>query len=169
MNQRGLRLRPATAADAPLLRRWDDTPHILAADPHSDWQWETALTTRVPGRESFIAEVDGLPIGFLEILDPSQDPERYWGDAPEGIRAIDIWIGEPSYLGRGFGTEMMQQALEHCFADPCVTAIVVDPLADNTRAHRFYERLGFRVTERRTFGPDDCLVLRLERRDWPHW
>jgi aminoglycoside 6'-N-acetyltransferase len=44
-----------------------------------------------------------------------------------------------------------------------VKAILVDPLASNTRAHRFYERLGFVAVGRRTFGTDDCMVYRLER------
>ena len=33
---------------------------------------------------------------------------------------------------------MMRLALEHCFADARVTAIIIDPLASNVRAHRFY-------------------------------
>ena len=58
---------------------------------------------------------------------------------------------------------MMRLALARCFADRAVTAVLVDPLARNTRAHRFYERLGFRQVERRRFGADDCFVYRLER------
>ncbi len=40
------------------------------------------------------------------------------------------------------------------------------PLAANVRAHRFYERLGFRFVERRRFGQDECLVYRLDRADY---
>lgn len=69
-------LRPATADDAPLLRHWDEQPHVLAADPNDDW------------------------------------------------------------------------------------------LESNTRAHRFYECLGFKFVERRRFGSEDCVVYRLERDDW---
>jgi aminoglycoside 6'-N-acetyltransferase len=47
-----------------------------------------------------------------------------------------------------------------------VTAVIIDPLAANTRAHRFYERLGFRFVERRGFGDDDCFIYRLERADY---
>jgi aminoglycoside 6'-N-acetyltransferase len=61
---------------------------------------------------------------------------------------------------------MMQQALARCFADARVTAIVIDPLASNERAHRFYRRLGFKPLGRRTFGEDDCLVHELTRQDW---
>ena len=48
-----------------------------------------------------------------------------------------------------------------------MTAILIDPLASNTAAHRFYERLGFRYVERRQFGEDDCIVYRLERGEVP--
>jgi aminoglycoside 6'-N-acetyltransferase len=82
---------------------------------------------------------------------------------PPNLRAIDIWIGEAADLNRGYGTTMMRMAIERCFADPTVTAIINDPIAGNTRAHRFYERLGFRFVERRRFGRDDCFVYRLER------
>jgi RimJ/RimL family protein N-acetyltransferase len=54
------------------------------------------------------------------------------------MRAIDIWIGEESDLGRGYGTEMMRLALDRCFADQAVKAVLLDPLTRNTRAHRFY-------------------------------
>ncbi len=60
----------------------------------------------------------------------------------------------------------MQLALARCFADPTVTAVLIDPLADNTRAHRFYERMGFRFVERRRFNDDDCFVYRLNRTGW---
>ena len=61
---------------------------------------------------------------------------------------------------------MMRLALEICFADPRVTAIVIDPLASNTRALRFYQRLGFEPVGRRRFGEDDCLVHELTRERW---
>ena len=64
----------------------------------------------------------------------------------EGHRAIDIWIGDPDYLGQGYGTQMMELAIERSFADPSVTAILVDPLEQNGPAHRFYERLGFEAS-----------------------
>jgi aminoglycoside 6'-N-acetyltransferase len=158
-----LKLRPAHPGDAPLLRRWDDEPHVLASDPNDDWQWETELARSPDWREQLIAEVDGRPVGFVQIIDPAREESRYWGDVPPGLRAIDIWIGEPADLGKGYGTRMMQLALERCFADPAVSAVLIDPLASNTDAHRFYERLGFRFVERRRFGQDDCFVYRLDR------
>jgi aminoglycoside 6'-N-acetyltransferase len=161
-----VRLRPATPADAPLLRRWDRQPHVIAAGVDEDWRWEAELPRSPDWRELLIAELDGRPIGFLQVIDPAREETRYWGDVPAGLRAIDVWIGEEAALGQGHGSEMMRLALGRCFADPSVTAVLIDPLARNTRAHRFYERLGFRFVEERRFGDDECRVYRLERRDF---
>ena len=157
-------LRPATLSDLETLRHWDRQPHVAAAGGGGDdFDWEAELPRRLAWRELLIAETEGRALGFIQIIDPAEEETRYWGEVAAGLRAIDIWIGEAADLGRGFGTEMMRLALERCFADPAVTAVLLDPLASNTRAHRFYERLGFRHVERRRFGDDDCFVYRLER------
>lgn len=158
-----MKLRPATPDDLALLRYWDEQPHVIASDPNDDWNWEVELHRSPDWREQLIAEIDGEPIGFLQIIDPAREDSRYWGDVPADLRAIDIWIGEAENLGKGYGTVMMKLALERCFADPAVSAVLIDPRADNVRAHRFYERLGFQFVERRWFGADECRVYRLDR------
>jgi aminoglycoside 6'-N-acetyltransferase len=163
-----LNLRPATPADLAVLRHWDEQPHVIESDPNDDWAWEVELHRNPDWREQLIAEVDGRPIGFVQIIDPAREDSHYWGNVPAGLRAIDIWIGEEADLGRGYGTRMMRLALDRCFADPEVAAVLIDPLASNTRAHRFYERLGFHFVERRRFGQDDCFVYRLDRTDYTH-
>jgi aminoglycoside 6'-N-acetyltransferase len=159
-------LRPATSADLDLLRHWDEQPHVVAADPNDDWHWEVELDRTPDWREQLIAEIDGRAIGFIQIIDPVREESHYWGEIAADLRAIDIWIGEATDLGKGYGTTMMQLALARCFADPSVTAVLVDPLVSNTRVHRFYERLGFQCIERRQFGQDVCFVYRINRADW---
>lgn len=126
---------------------------MIESDPSDDWHWEEELGRGDDWREQLVAELDGRPIGFVQIMDPARDPTRYWGEVAPDLRAIDIWIGEETDLGRGHGTRMIQLALARCFADPSVTAVLIDPLASNVRAIRFYERLGFRFVERRQFVP----------------
>jgi len=156
-------LRPATPADLATLQRWDEQPHVIESDPNDDWSWEQELERNPDWREQLIAEVDGRAIGFIQIIDPAREDSHYWGDCPNDLRAIDIWIGEEADLGRGYGTRMMQLAIDRCFAEPAVSAILIDPLASNTRARRFYERLGFRYVEDRQFNADHCAVYRLDR------
>lgn len=161
-----VRLRKAVAADRPLLERWDEAPHVIESDPNDDWGWEEELARDPDWREQLIAELDGRPIGFVQIIDPAREDSRYWGDCEDDLAAIDIWIGEADCLGRGFGSTMMRMAIERCFADPRVHAVVIDPLESNVRAQRFYARFGFRPVGPRRFGRDDCLVMRLDRRDY---
>ncbi len=166
-------LRPATLDDLELLRRWDEDPDVIASttdDPEGldrdDWADELAMQSDVS--EYLIAEADGRPIGALQIVDPHTEPTHYWGEIEPDLRALDIWIGEPADRGRGLGEAVMRAALARCFAPPQVKAVVIDPLASNTRAHAFYQRLGFAVVGRQLFsdGEDDCLVHRLTRATW---
>lgn len=161
-----INLRPATSADLELLRYWDEQPHVICSDPNDDWHWEVELNRTPDWREQLIAQIDDRPIGFMQIIDPALEDSHYWGDVAANLRAIDIWIGDANDLNKGYGTKMMQLALARCFSNPDVKAVLIDPLANNTRAHRFYERLGFQFVECRQFGEDDCFVYRLDREDW---
>lgn len=161
-----IQLRRATYNDLTILLHWDDQPHVIAANPNDKWDWELELQQDSEGREQLIAEINGRPLGFIEITDPVRDNSNYWGELAANFRAIDIWIGEETDLGKGYGTKMMHLALVQCFSDPIVTAVLVDPLASNIRAHRFYERLGFQLLSQRQFGDDDCCVYQLNQEDW---
>ncbi len=161
-----IKLRPATISDLKLLNHWDTQQHVIDSDPDDDWDWENELKRDPEWREQLIAELDGEPIGFVQIIDPFHEETKYWGDVEEGKRALDIWIGEEKNLGKGYGTEMMQLAIERCFEDPNVTGILIDPLKTNTKAHRFYERLGFRFVEERMFYDRMCCVYELKRENW---
>lgn len=169
-----VRLRPATVDDAATLAAWDREPHVIACssdDPLLEVafggpDWTDELTNSAYELDYRIAEVNGQPVGVLAICDPHTEPSRYWGQIEPNLRAIDIWIGPAEWLGRGVGTRMMTQIVDECFAEPGVSAIVIDPLNSNTAAHRFYQRLGFVVEGRRMFEEDDCLVHRLTRANW---
>ena len=164
-----MHLRTAAPNDLALLCHWDEQPHIRGTggdEDYNDWDWENQLGRKVRWCEMLIAEESGRSVGFIQIMNPAEDESRYWGDCAPNLRAIDIWIGEARDLRRGYGRQMMELALERCFSAPDVEAVLVDPMADNTGAHRFYEAMGFRFVERRAFGPDDCFVYQIKRADW---
>lgn len=161
-----IEFRIATLQDLALARHWDQQQHVIDSDPDGDWNWEYELSRFPSWREQLIAEIDGRPIGFVQIIDPAEEESHYWGAVPAGLRAIDIWIGEAADLGKGYGTLMMNLAIARCFADSSVTAILIDPLESNTDAIRFYERLGFQFVEKRSFDESDCLVYEMTRQHW---
>ena len=99
-----MNLRPTTAADVALIRYWDTKPHVIAArgeDSAIDWEDELARQSKLS--EYVIAELHGRPIGLMQIIDAAREETHYWGDIEEGLAAIDIWIGEETDLGRGYG------------------------------------------------------------------
>ena len=168
-------LRPASLADVPLFERWDRKPHVIAAtsdDPDAAFAFEGAVWADEICNDDqasayFVAEVDGRPIGAMQVIDPALEQTHYWGtDCAPNQRAMDIWIGEDDCLGKGYGTQMMSIAIDAAFAEPLVEAVIIDPLASNTAAHRFYERLGFKFVGPRDFGPDHCHIYELTRADW---
>jgi aminoglycoside 6'-N-acetyltransferase len=147
-----------------MLRRWDEDPDVIAGGgDDDDFDWEYEIPRVFAWRELLVAEWDGEPVGFIQIIDPAQEESHYWGDCAPDLRAIDIWIGSAVHRGRGIGTAMMHAAIDRCFTPPEVTAIIIDPLVRNARARRFYERLGFHFVEVRWFDQDECAVYRLER------
>lgn len=159
-----VRLRPAVPADVPLLHRWDDDPDVAASGGDDDeFDWEYEVPREVAWRELLIAEEDGRPVGFLQLIDAREEESHYWGDIEPGIWAIDIWIGAAADRGRGLGATMMHLALERCFARPDVHTVLIDPLLRNQRAIRFYERLGFEHIGIRWFDQDECAVMRIAR------
>jgi aminoglycoside 6'-N-acetyltransferase len=167
-------LSAAVMADVPLLQHWDQQAHVIAAvtdDPDAknafegaDWEDEIAMQTE--HYRYLIAELDGRPIGAMQIIDPELEHTHYWGACDPDLRVLDIWIGEETDLGQGYGETMMREAMKLCFVGKDVTKILIDPLASNTRAHKFYQRIGFTPVERRTFGESDCLVHAFTRADW---
>ena len=159
-------LRPMRVDDVPWIERWDDDPEVAAAlgDPAADWyDWPTEIERVVSWRELLIAEENGRPIGFVQLLDAHGDDEQYWGDVEPDTWAIDIWIGAPADRGRGLGAQTMQAALDRVFDERGASTVVIDPRVTNQRAIDFYRRQGFEPVGERFFGDDHCLVMAFER------
>ena len=156
-------LRNATLADLELVKYWDTKQHVIDCDPDDDWDWQAELNREPDWREQLVAEWNGDPIGFLQIIDPYEEETHYWGKVEPDKRAIDIWIGEEENLNKGYGTTMMKLAIKRCFLNPKVKGILVDPLKTNSKAHKFYERLGFAFIEEKLFDDTACYVYELKR------
>lgn len=158
--------RKAIPKDIPMLQYWDTKQHVIDCDPDEDWNWEMELHADPVWRQHLIAELNGVPIGFVQIIDAHEEETHYWGEIEAHTMAIDIWIGEEDNLGRGFGSKMMHWAIQKCFADARVDRIVIDPLKTNVKAQRFYKRLGFEFVEERVFDGTACLVFEMLRSNY---
>lgn len=163
-NPKVIELRPATIKDLDLVKYWDTKQHVIDCDPDEDWNWEIELSRNPEWREQLIAELNSEPIGFVQIIDPFLEETHYWGEVEPNKRAIDIWIGEEHNLNKGYGTKIMELAIEICFKDESVEGILIDPLKSNIKAQRFYRRIGFKFIEEKEFDGAPCVVYELKRK-----
>jgi aminoglycoside 6'-N-acetyltransferase len=167
-------LRKARIEDAAILSLWDRDEAVIASHGEEaqadeiwrDEEWADEIAADPPWRTILIGEEDGRPVGAIVDIDPALEETHYWGDCGPGLRAFDTWIGAAADRSRGIGAQMMSLALFRAFEDPSVQSVIIDPIETNRRAIRFYERCGFRALERRRFGHDDCLVMRIDRNNF---
>ena len=100
------------------------------------WQFEMQqkeYETRFPDARYEVILVDGVPAG------------RIWvGSDDQQIRLLDIAVME-EFQNRGVGTILLRRLMDEATQANKPLRHMVFVLNDN--AHRFYERLGFRVIE----------------------
>src|SRR5690606_15044000 len=106
--------------DIETLLYWDKKSHVINSDPNDDWNWVNELPRNLPWRWQFIAILHKKPIGFIQIIDAFKEETNYWNCKEPHVMAIDIWIGEENNLGKGYGTQMMNFAIEFCFKNNMV-------------------------------------------------
>ena len=196
-----VQIRRAAARDEPAISRlWSDH----AADQHSlehKWPQRWAVTAPIertyarplapvwddPQQAVFIAEDGAPPVGFVHValVEPDPSPAR-----------IETLVVAASQRRTGVGRALLESALAWC-TEGEADEVVLDVLAADTAAVRFYERQGFnRVlsayyrpadtpgaelspapgTVRRAGAADEATVLRMwdavrrfHRELEPHW
>jgi GNAT superfamily N-acetyltransferase len=90
-----------------------------------------------PDYKIYLAEIDGRVIGSFALL--VMFNLGHCG-APSAI--IEDIVVDPDMQGRGFGRDMMQAAMNMAREKKCYK-LVLSSNARRTRAHSFYENLGF--------------------------
>jgi aminoglycoside 6'-N-acetyltransferase len=111
-----------------------------------------------------IVELDGRPIGFQQWYPLAGEPGTFaeYDIAPEvDAWGIDQFIGESDLHGRGIGSRQVRAVVDWLVTDRGVDLVVTDPVVENARAIRCYEKAGFG----RVRVLPDHEVLDGERRD----
>jgi aminoglycoside 6'-N-acetyltransferase len=138
-----------TQADYALLSRWLTDERVLAFyegrdNPFPLEKVKEKYAPRVLTSEGVtpcIMEYECRPIGYLQFY--IADSLEYHFDGRGKIYAIDLFIGEPEYWGRGHGTQFTRLLLSYLFEELNADWIILDPHVDNTRAIHVYEKCGF--------------------------
>ena len=128
-------LRPLDVADAPRLAELAAHPEVARWWPELD---ERALVEKAEGRgdaTGFVIEHAGEPIGLAQYHEEHDPQYRHAG--------IDVLVGEP-WQGQGLGTDAVRTLARHLVDERGHQRLVIDPAAENERAIRAYEKVGFR-------------------------
>lgn len=163
--------RPACLADAPLLFRWRQAPHVARwwniapyeAQTLDEMARELEEDFALEQHESLLVLLDGLPIGYAQTYNAGRASGDWWPDEDDSTRGLDFLIGEESLVGRGLGPQIVRALCERLFAEVGVSSIIVDPHPDNRRSVRCFEKAEF-GRERQLETPDgEALLMRLRR------
>jgi siderophore synthetase component len=97
-----------------------------------------------PHQHVHLGRMDGTPAFLVETYDPSHSP---LADRPElrpGDIGLHLLVGPPAGRPqRGFTRAVFRAAMEHCFADPAVRRVVVEPDVGNDRIRAKNVEAGF--------------------------
>jgi len=146
--------RPVADDDVDLLVGWLNDPRV------GEW-WEGVTVTYDEDyvrRELFsdewvtraIVELDGEPIGWQQWYALDGPEEHEWRAAygipmGSGVYGIDQTIGESRLHGRGLGSAQVRAVSDWLLGPdgPGAAFVVTDPIVENERAVRAYEKAGF--------------------------
>lgn len=140
-------LRPLWEADMVLLKQWLYLPHVAKWYSNPE-QWLYEICNR-HGEFSFIthfiAEVDGVAIGLCQYYDCyyGQHHEAWYAIASPGVMfSIDYLIGEPEYLQKGYGKQMLRR-LEQRLLLLGAKRVVVQPDKENISSRKMLAAHGY--------------------------
>ncbi len=154
-----LNFRPLQLVHFPLLLKWINTKHVSRWwRENREWSLDDVIQKyetycegyKVTGNSTkpihaFIIEVHSQPIGFIQYYNANDFPRENGPlpqDLSENLAALDLFIGEPEFIGKGFGPLIIEAFLN----DPVklmFKACFVDPDCANKQAIRAYEKTGF--------------------------
>lgn len=128
-------LRPVRAEDAPRLAELAAAPAVARWWPNLT---ETEVVEKAEGRGDAVGYAilfDGELAGLVQYYEETDPDYRHAG--------IDLFLGVP-FQGLGLGADVVRTMARHLIHDRGHHRLVIDPAADNERAIRTYEKVGFR-------------------------
>lgn len=140
--------KPLILKDLPLLFTWFCQPYIanLWPEPKTYTEFEAKWTEHIQRDHKFIAYLDDKPIAYLQYYHVNYEDRAKFHSAhiPEPSVGSDLFIGEPTYLNKGYGTELIIQFIQYVQkVEPTCKAVIIDPANDNHRAIACYKKVGF--------------------------
>lgn len=147
-------IRPLEPSDAVYLQKWLTNPTVLEFYEGRDFQCSAETIQEHfydadPWVERWAVTYGGFPIGYLQSYLVTEEMRReYRYDGKEQtVYAIDQFIGEPELWGKGIGKRFLCLIQSYLVEKKGAEVILLDPHADNPRALRAYQAVGFQIVK----------------------
>jgi aminoglycoside 6'-N-acetyltransferase len=138
-------LAPIEAVHFRLLAEWLARPHVARWHPAPEAWIESALSPPPDGAQALLL-LDARPIGYLRWRKVFRETLDALGltEIPTGAVDVDMLIGEPECVGRGYGPRALGLLVETLRRDAATPLVGLSPSIDNLAAQRAYAKAGFR-------------------------
>jgi RimJ/RimL family protein N-acetyltransferase len=139
-----------TQTDFPILFPWFDEPHVRQWWPTPEkGELLSNFLKRIRSNSTFgyIVLLNDIPLGYIQYyyIDQGEKTGAYLPSFESKAIGIDQFIGSPYYIGKGYGTQMIQEFIQYVLTqEPDIRTIIVDPSPENYAAIRCYEKVGFK-------------------------
>ena len=159
-------LRPFRPAHLDLLAVWLAQPHVARwyPDPEANLIW--AANPPVGGSQATIA-AGAADVGYLrwQRVDRKTLDALGLHEIPANSVDADILLGNATNVGKEYGVAALQALTTEIRRDAAVALIGLTTSIANVRAHRAFEKAGFRIT--RQYEPNGlglCHLMVLDLR-----
>ncbi len=154
--------------DALLLHRWVTHPRSVYwqmqdAGP-ADVEREYRLIEESPHHHAWLGRADGVPAFLVETYDPAHSELAGLPELRDGDLGMHVLVAPTEQPVHGFTRAVFAAVLDHCFADPAVRRVVVEPDPRNERIRALNAAFGFRELRTVTL-PTKEAVLSVRERD----
>ncbi|WP_296602767.1 GNAT family N-acetyltransferase, partial [Nocardioides sp.] len=117
-----------------------------------------------PHHHAWLGRVEGVPAFLAETYDPFHSKLAQLPELRPGDLGMHVLVAPSDRPVHGFTRTVFAAVLDHCFADPSVRRVVVEPDARNDRIRALNREFGFRELRAITL-PTKEAMLSLRDRD----
>ncbi|MDT0203014.1 GNAT family N-acetyltransferase [Nocardioides sp. AE5] len=148
--------------DAGLLHTWVTHPRsvfwMMGGATAAEVAAEYAAIAANPHHDAWLGRVDGEAAFLAETYDPHHGPLAGLPELRAGDLGMHVLVAPTSQPVTGFTTAVFTAVMEHCFADPGVDRVVVEPDVRNEKIAALNAAAGF-VVEREIDLPGKAAAL----------
>lgn len=163
---------PFQGQHLPLWQQWSEKPHVKNAWFIDGYETVDIIHEKIKGNGydySFIFSLDNRAIGYIVACDLyayrtiCKEPKGLFTREPPGTFCMDLFIGDETYLDKGYGAAIVRAFIDYIFAHFDANRILIDPAADNKRAIRCYEKAGFKIVGEAFDGITNCYTMEIKK------